>query len=144
MAKKTLSLDVFPASFDEPFIITSAATGAYNCIAWVLENTTLFYWHGPKEYFYWPSEISREENIESFIQLFALHGYEVCEHVRKEKGFSKIVLFTKEGIPTHAARQLPDGLWTSKLGILEDVKHSLTTISNGLYGSINLVFKKKK
>lgn len=39
MAKnKYLSLDALPNSQLEPLIITSMATGDYNCIAWVLED----------------------------------------------------------------------------------------------------------
>jgi hypothetical protein len=143
MAKnKYLSLDILPASYIEPLVVTSIATGNYNCIAWALEDTTHFYWTGPKEFFYWPEGISREESVESFIQLFLLHGFVVCPNALKEKGFTKIALFTKDGVPTHAARQLSNGLWTSKLGILEDVKHTLSAISGGLYGSVALVFKK--
>lgn len=143
MAKKYLSLDAFPNSYVEPFVITSMASGEYNCIAWALEDTTRFYWTGPQEFFYWPANLPREESIESFIQLFSQQGYEICPNTLKEKGFTKIALFTYESIPTHAARQLPNGLWTSKLGILEDVRHTLSAISGGLYGSIALIMKKE-
>jgi hypothetical protein len=144
MAKnKHLSLDILPASHIEPLVITSIATGDYNCIAWALEETNRFYWTGPKEFFYWPDDLSREETIDSFIQLFAKHGYAICANALKEKGFTKIALFAKEGLPTHAARQLPNGLWTSKLGVLEDVRHTLSAISGGIYGTVVLVFKRK-
>ncbi len=43
MAKKYISLDVLPATLAEPLEVTSVATGNYNCIAWALENTSLFY-----------------------------------------------------------------------------------------------------
>jgi hypothetical protein len=141
--KKYLSLEAFPASYLEPFVITSIATGNYNCIAWALEDTSRFYWTGPKEFFYWPIGLPREESIESFVLLFSRQGYEICSNALKEKGFLKIALFEKEGIPTHAARQLSNGLWTSKLGILEDVRHTLSAISGGLYGSVALIMKKK-
>lgn len=143
MSKKLLSLDVFPNSFIEPFVVTSIATGNYNCIAWVLEDTEHFYWPDPKEFFYWLPNISREENIETFVQLFSFHGYEISDNALKEKGYTKIALFAKDNLPTHAARQLPNGLWTSKLGILEDVRHTLSSISDGLYGSVVLILKKK-
>ena len=144
MAKKYISLDSFPASYVEPLLVTSIATGDYNCIAWALHDTTRFYWTGPAEFFYWPDDLSREESIESFVHLFRQQGFEICPNALKERGFTKIALFAKEGVPTHAARQLPNGLWTSKLGILEDVQHTLSAISGGLYGSVVLVFKKRK
>jgi hypothetical protein len=140
--KKYLSLDSLPNSYIEPLVITSIATGDYNCIAWALENTTRFYWTGPKEFFYWEEGLSREESIDSFVQLFTKYGYTICPNALKEKGFIKIALFAKDGVPTHAARQLPNGLWTSKLGILEDVRHTLSAISGGIYGSVVLVMKK--
>jgi len=38
---------------------------------------------------------------------------------------------------THAARQLPDGKWTSKLGQLEDITHGTTdVIEGGDYGEV--------
>ena len=143
MAKKYISLDVLPTTLIEPLEVTSVATGNYNCIAWALENTSLFYWTGPKEFFYWPDNLPREETIDSFVQLFSLHGFEICAHALKEKGFTKIALFAKDNIPTHAARQLPNGQWTSKLGSLEDVRHSLSAISGGIYGSVVVVMKRK-
>jgi hypothetical protein len=144
MAKKYLSHETFPASFVEPFVLTSAATGEYNCIAWALEDTSRFYWTGPKAFFYWPENLPREETIESFIQLFQQNGYEICQHALKERSFIKIALFVKDGLPTHAARQLPNGLWTSKLGSWEDVRHTLSAISGGLYGDVAVVMKKKR
>ncbi|MCG8587287.1 MAG: hypothetical protein MI757_21490 [Pirellulales bacterium] len=38
---------------------------------------------------------------------------------------------------THAARQLPDGRWTSKLGKAEDIEHdSANDVAGGLYGEV--------
>ena len=143
MRQQYITLDSLPNSFVEPLVITSLATGNYNCIAWALEDTEHFYWTGPEEFFYWEADLPREETIDSFVQLFRQHGYEICENALKERGFTKIALFTKDNIPTHAARQLLNGLWTSKLGILEDVRHTLFAISDGLYGSVALILKKK-
>lgn len=143
MRKKYLSLDALPNSFVEPLVVASSATGNYNCIAWALEDTTHFYWTGPEEFFYWESDLVREETIDCFVQLFARYGYNICNNALKERGFTKIALFAKDNVPTHAARQLPNGLWTSKLGILEDVEHSLFAISDGIYGSVALILKKK-
>ncbi|MCH7504396.1 hypothetical protein IID04_02010 [PVC group bacterium] len=39
-------------------------------------------------------------------------------------GFEKIIIYvSKDGITQHAARQMSDGKWTSKLGRSFDVKH---------------------
>jgi|GEM_PF-3681614 len=56
------------------------------------------------------------------MQAFATLGYEVCDNVELEPGFEKIALYAgADGIPTHAARQLQAGPWTSKLGRMEDI-----------------------
>lgn len=140
---KLLSLEAFPNSFSEPFILTSPETGDYNCIAWALEDTKHFYWTGPEMYYNWFPNLPKEETIASFVQLFEHHGYAICSHALKEKGFTKIALFEKNGLPTHAARQLSNGFWTSKLGVLEDVRHTLSAISGGLYGEPVIFLKKR-
>jgi hypothetical protein len=41
-----------------------------------------------------------------------------------EVGTEKVAIYVDaDGIPTHAARQLADGTWTSKLGEWEDIRH---------------------
>ncbi len=69
-------------------------------------------------------------------------GYEECEDGSHEPGFEKIALYAKDAEPTHAARQLPDGRWTSKLGKLEDIAHSLEGLAECLYGEIVLFMKR--
>jgi hypothetical protein len=143
MAKRKLSLTSFPNSFDQPLEITSPDTGNYNCIAWALDETALNYWPSPDAFFAWNPRLAREETVEAFILFFKGYGYEVCENGRLEKGYQKIALFAKDGLPTHTARQLTGKKWTSKLGILEDVRHTLNAISGGIYGEV-VVFMKKK
>jgi hypothetical protein len=80
--------------------------------------------------------------LEAFIKLFQSVGYQICENGELETGFQKLALFEKDGKPTHAARQLADGNWTSKLGAHFDVKHTLTAINGGRYGDAILFFKR--
>jgi hypothetical protein len=138
-----LSMDAFPGSVAEPFEVTSTATGNYNCIAWALYDDSKFWWPGPAAFFYWPAGLPRTETIGTFTQLFAMFGFEICPDDSLESGYSKIALFAQNGQPTHAARQLHDGGWTSKLGALEDVRHTLHALSGGLYGNVALVFRRK-
>lgn len=83
-----------------------------------------------------------EETLEAFTQLFATKGYQVCVAGDLEAGFLKLALFEKDGLPTHAARQLADGKWTSKIGAHIDVKHSIQAMEGGRYGNVALFFKK--
>lgn len=124
---------------------TSPATGSptkpgsYNCIGWAAGDT----WHGfwwPHPTGYWPRCIKREPTVACFIKTFRLLGYRVCEHSGREFLYHKIALYAihqslaprpiPESVddfvdwkPTHMARQLWDGTWTSKCGWNEDIKH---------------------
>ncbi|TAF36353.1 MAG: hypothetical protein EAZ69_10585 [Oscillatoriales cyanobacterium] len=46
------------------------------------------------------------------------------------------------GIPTHAARQLANGKWTSKLGWLEDIEHELDGLTGDRYGVVGQILKR--
>lgn len=123
----------FPNSYKQPFVLTSPKTTSYNCIAWAFGDDTKWYW--PEYGAFWPKNISYNLDIASFIQLYELVGYLICEDGTHQKNIEKIVLFTdKANIPTHAARQLHNGNWTNKLGNSEDIEHTIYSMSNGFYG----------
>ena len=78
-------------------------------------------------------------------------GYEVCPIGSRalEPGVQKIALYVDEdGTPTHAARQLPSGEWTSKLGRAEDIRHKTLEALEGSagqppgYGRAKLILKR--
>lgn len=120
----------------------SSATPQYNCIAWAYGTNTNRFW--PNIYgYYWPPEISNSCDINSFKELFNSIGYVECEDGNLENGFIKVAIFIDNfGTPTHAARQLQNGYWTSKLGMYEDICHTIEGMSNGCYGSVAVFMKK--
>ena len=64
----------------------------------------------------------------------------MCSDSSLEAGYEKIAIYVKDGIPTHAARQLGDGRWTSKLGKYEDIEHdSLDALNGDGYGEYGRV-----
>ena len=64
-------------------------------------------------------------------------GFEPCEDDSLETGFLKVALYGSFEFYTHAARQLADGRWTSKLGRSEDVEHEHPdAIAGGIYGEV--------
>lgn len=135
----------FPNSFIDPFLKTSERTGSYNCIAWAFGDNTKWYWPDPGNNYFWPDDIPREETIENFILLFKKIGYEICNNPNVEPGYEKIVIYQNAlGIPTHAARQLNNGHWTSKLGREIDVSHSLFSMRDGAYGNATVIMKRIK
>ena len=128
---------LFPNSRQEPFDLTSSETKSYNCIAWAYEDNTRWYWPDPSTIYFWPPGVPREETLAAFIILFESIGYTQCENGDLEDGYLKVAVYTNNlGIPTHAARQLSNGLWTSKLGDKIDVSHTLLSMEGGVYGNV--------
>lgn len=134
----------FPKSKQEPFLVTSPPTSHYNCIAWAYGDNTKWFWPDSQKIYFWPNDIPRVETIEAFIKLFENIGYSVCENGEIEREYHKIAIYQKNNIPTHAARQLENGLWTSKLGEHFDVTHSISSMSDGFYGNVGVFMKRKK
>jgi hypothetical protein len=85
---------------------------------------------------YWPPNIRCDETIEAFDELFLSGGAFRVTDESVEKDIVKIALFAKLDKPTHAARQLAGGKWTSKLGRLEDISHQLREIEGERYGNV--------
>ena len=114
----------FPTLRSASYQVTSERDVSYNCIAWAAGNITHWWWPSDSPFSYWPQQVPREETLQSFIQAFQRLDYKSCEDRRLEVGFQKVAIFVdSSNTPTHMARQLPNGHWTSKLGKLEDIQH---------------------
>lgn len=120
---------------------TSPATDDYNCIAWACGDNTRWWW--PDESVYWPTGIRCDETVEAFDELFVSGNAVEVVSDTLEDGWVKIALFAKDGIPTHAARQLPNGKWTSKLGKANDIVHNLREIEGDRYGIVIKIYAVK-
>ena len=114
----------------DEFQVTSESTSQYNCFAWALGEDSR--WIDPDGY--WPENIPNDGTVDSFVELFRAAGYEPCDDGSLETGSEKIVIYTWNDSATHAARQLENGQWTSKLGNYEDIVHSTP---EELQGEIN-------
>lgn len=132
-------IQIFPRLYFSGFNITSEKSTFYNCIAWAAGLTDRSWWPGLASY-YWPPQCSQENTVASFLAAFELLGYKETETISVEldAGYEKVALYVNNaGIPTHMARQLPNGEWTSKLGQLEDISHNeLDALEGTLYGRI--------
>ena len=114
----------FPNLHPHTYRQTSPAASTYNCIAWAAEDSQRFWWPRPEQAYYWPPPVRREEKIERFIEAFRTLGYELCDSGAYEAGWQKVVIYVSDdGAPTHMARQLESGEWTSKLGNDVDIIH---------------------
>lgn len=121
--------------------ITSPATENYNCLAWAGGDDSEKWNPDPWGLFYWPSE-EREDTLDGWIRAFTQLGYAKCDDGSLESGFEKVVIYGTERAPNHMARQLPSGMWTSKLGKIEDVEHEVEGLANSHYGNV-LVFLRR-
>lgn len=123
----------FPRLRVIPYKLTSPAVREYNCIAWAAGDTQNFWW---PQFGHWPDGVPRELTVDAFVQAYQVIGYAKCGDGLLEPGYEKIALYVDEaGHPTHAARQLPSGAWTSKLGKWWDIEHTLP----GLEGATSLL-----
>ena len=127
--------------------ITSPDSSVYNCAAWVANDPDN--WWQPLQVTgtitYWPVGARRDETISAYEEAFGTLGYQACEDGSLESGAEKIALYADAaGVFMHAARQLADGRWTSKLGGLADIEHpTVTDVAGGLYGQPNLFMRRR-
>ncbi len=136
---------VFPGLRDSAFSITSPATRDYNCIAWAVGETTRWWWPDldpDNDAIFWPAGVACEETVDAFVAAFATRGFAPCSGEGFEPGFERVALFAKADVPKHAARQLPSGRWTSKLGLREDIEHDLHAVSGEAYGTVVRLLKR--
>ena len=119
---------VLPGLAKSDYIVTSEATSAYNCIAWVVGETERW-WDpfNPKRY--WPPGVPRDDSVEAVAACLATAGFSICEHGRPEPDTEKLALYADDEGFTHVARQLESGRWTSKLGEDVDVEHDLNALT---------------
>jgi hypothetical protein len=127
---------LFPDLLGAGYSVTSPATADYNCIAWAAGVTDEWWWPDPMGINAWPVSAHREESVAAFIEAFQTLGYLPCPDDSLEPGFEKVALYALAGVPKHAARQLPGGRWTSKLGPLEDIEHALDGLVGAWYGTV--------
>lgn len=133
----------FPGLTNASFQVTSPVSDQYNCIAWAAQEDDRWWWPDRYGIGYWPADARREETLSSFIDTFKSFGYEECNSPELEVGFEKVAIFTdQDGEPTHMARQLQNGSWTSKLGRLNDIEHDLSGVEGNEYGRVALLLRR--
>lgn len=121
--------------------VTSDYDTKYNCIAWAVP--TIRDWWSLVPGYYWPPN--------HYVAAYATEGYRPCgQDGSVEPGWEKIALYGKpsaigRAVVEHAARQLRDGGWTSKMGRAEDITHlSEADVSGPLYGQVVLYLKRPR
>jgi len=128
----------FPNVAADGYTVASPKTQAYNCVAWAVGDASRWWEPG----IFWPGPTG--DDLAALTGLFAALGYVPCAGDELEAGHEKVALYADDqGNWTHAARQLPDGWWTSKLGPDEDILHRTPQALVGeLYGQVQEFMKR--
>ncbi len=134
--------DRFPRLTADNHRVTSPATTDYNCVAWAAGDVS--HWWQPGVY--WPVEAIRDEyEIATLKAAFAALGYRECSDGSLESGYEKVALFGTTFLYTYAAKQLPTGRWSSKLGRDVDIEHaSPDNVAGGVYGEVVAFMKRTR
>jgi hypothetical protein len=127
----------FPGLVTSQYAITSPQTPRYNCIAWAAADDTRWWEPDPLGVYYWPASCPREYTVDAYVRAYEEAGYRRVQ--QETPGDERVAIFTKDGIPQHAARELPSGQWTSKCGELEDIAHELSALEGNFYGTAAIV-----
>jgi len=141
---------VLPNLTDGFWLATSPVDPTYNCIAWAADDNENWWWPSGCPEDYWPPGAPLENTVEAFIIAYGTRGYVPCGMDSSyESGFEKVALYASERFgtlkPQHAARQLDNGCWTSKLGPEEDIEHHmLMDVESPVYGKVVCILKRPK
>lgn len=141
----------FPRNLRDGLYQTSGATPDYNCIAWAAGDR-YNWWEPARLDAFWPDEAPPDMAIASLEAVFAWLGYRRCRSRCVERGYEKVALYVNaKGEWTHAARQRPNGEWSSKLGRGHDVHHATARCLENEdpsdpdhYGRVHCYMKRRK
>jgi hypothetical protein len=125
----------------EDFVVTSLPDESYNCVAWAACDTEKNWWPFGE---WWPPNVKRQTTLDCFVEVFEGLKYQICGNGELESGFEKVAIYTRDGRPTHMARQLPSGKWTSKSGTLYDIALAdLDGLSGGRIGRVTRFMRRR-
>ncbi len=140
-----------PGLKDHVYTVKSNKTRRYNCFAWAAGMGSKW-WSCPPigSGNFWPTPAGGGllvQTLEGTARAYEAHGgYKECANGDLEDGVEKIALFVDAtGEATHAARQLPSGVWVSKLGRGVDIEHDLVeAVSGRLTGELALFMSRHR
>jgi hypothetical protein len=133
---------IFPNLKTTQYKIMSPEDTRYNCVSWAIhdyqdDSYPIDWWEPtPLLNYYWPLEKNRDYSVQSYQEMFEMLGYSVCKSSQYLKGFTKITIFSLNGIFKHVCRQdvTYPNMWLSKIGQNVDIEHDLDGLSGDFYG----------
>ncbi|MER8661888.1 hypothetical protein NKH34_12180 [Mesorhizobium sp. M1148] len=128
----------FPNLKNEYYNRTSDPTFNYNCFAWAAGISNARWDPAPMFNCWWPPNLERKATKKTIKKLYELAGFNVCKNGDPEVGYEKIAIYFVGDKASHAARLLPDGYWTSKIGDADDISHTLKGLEGTRYGEVRI------
>ncbi|NUP07970.1 MAG: hypothetical protein HOW73_18140 [Polyangiaceae bacterium] len=142
-------IDFAPRLASDNCELTSNATEDYNCLAFAAGVTNQ--WWEPyvippsRPGIYWPAGVFPDNGVEHWVAALATVGFRPCTDASLDEAYVKVAVYGCDGDATHAARQLKDGRWASKLGLLEDIIHATAQdVAGGDYGEVAVVLARPR
>ncbi|HST51049.1 MAG TPA: hypothetical protein VLJ61_03485 [Pyrinomonadaceae bacterium] len=142
----------FPKLRNGGYSTESPRDPKYNCVALAVGDFNNFWQYmgrGRTRGYYWPPDV-KDDSLESWIEVFRLHGYELCGNGDFEPGVEKVAIYVdSEGFTTHVAKQdIVIGKWASKLGkkghdIVHDSLELLAGEEGDEYGDVKVFMKRE-
>jgi len=127
----------------------SLADPRYNCLAFANGDARRLW--DPFQYggkYFWPQDIDRDVNAETWEKIFLNEGFERTENRDVEKGFEKVAIYVslEDMCATHVA--ISNGSeWLSKLGKGQDIMHSSLDLLEGTdgdeYGLVDRILRRR-
>jgi len=134
-----------PRLAETDYRVRSPKDRRYNCFAWAAQDTAHVW--SPTSLgsgVHWPPGIPALPSLSGVVEAYKAIGYEQCESPELESAYERIAIFVDvSGEPRHAARQLPNGEWTSKLGDHVDIEHAeLAAVGGVFYGEPTIYMRR--
>jgi hypothetical protein len=131
-----------PALATSPYTVESESTTDYNCIGWALGDCCRYWSPALEGGYHWPKDLPLGIPVVDVVAtVFRRAGYVECSDATFEPGVEKVVIYADDLREVrHAARQLPDGRWASKMGDLADINHEdLEPLEGAFFGKVTLI-----
>jgi hypothetical protein len=137
----TINESLFPKLVSEGYTLTSDPDEGYNCIAWAAGVDDG--WWDPADGYPWPNGVPRNYEPDTLVRVFETLGYQRCDDDSLEIDFEKVAIYANGALYEHAAKQLPNGRWTSKMGPDDDIEHgSLRALESDHFGKVTAILKR--
>jgi hypothetical protein len=119
----------------------------YNCLAFAAGDTDHVWDPGIDQGYYWPPTAPQEGTIRAWVEALRCVGFGGYDGRAADltPTLVKVVIFGRAFQATHAARQLKDGRWASKLGDWEAMEHDTPELLEGpSYGTIQIFMSRPR